>query len=58
MLKKCQSLKVDPVGFGIFSRAHQYKAYKQAQERWADVFAEADVNVKVKLTLKSSGATK
>ncbi|MGF9914742.1 Ger(x)C family spore germination protein [Paenibacillus ehimensis] len=58
LLKKCQSLKVDPVGFGIFARAYQYKAYKQAQERWADVFAEADVNVKVKLTLKSSGATK
>ncbi|WP_163859355.1 Ger(x)C family spore germination protein [Paenibacillus elgii] len=58
LVKKFQSLKVDPVGFGIYARAHQYKEYKQVQEQWGDVFAKADVNVKVKLTLKSSGAIK
>ncbi|KPV60829.1 hypothetical protein QJ48_03405 [Paenibacillus sp. A3] len=58
LVKKFQSQKVDPVGFGIYARAHQYKAYKQVQQQWADVFAKSDVNVKVKLTLKSSGATK
>lgn len=58
LVKKFQSLKVDPVGFGIHARAHQYKAYKQVQQQWPDVFAKADVNVKVKLTLKSGGATK
>ncbi len=58
LLKKCQSLKVDPVGFGIYARAHQYKAYKQVQEHWGDTLAEADVKFKVKLTLKSSGTTK
>ncbi|MCP1307505.1 Ger(x)C family spore germination protein [Paenibacillus tyrfis] len=58
VLKKFQSQKVDPVGFGIYARAHHYKEYKQVQQQWPEVFAKADVNVKVKLTLKSSGATK
>ncbi|WP_088830101.1 Ger(x)C family spore germination protein [Paenibacillus tyrfis] len=58
LVKKFQSLKIDPVGFGIIARAYQYKEFKQVQEQWGDVFAKADVNVKVKLTLKSSGAIK
>ncbi|MFB6364903.1 Ger(x)C family spore germination protein [Paenibacillus elgii] len=58
LVKKFQSLKVDPVGFGIFARAYQFKAFKQVQEEWGNAFAKADVNVKVKLTLKSSGAIK
>ncbi|MFB0841551.1 Ger(x)C family spore germination protein [Paenibacillus oleatilyticus] len=58
LVKKFQSQQLDPVGFGIYARAHQYKAYRQVQQQWGDAFAKADVNVKVKLTLKSSGAIK
>ncbi|MCM3782282.1 Ger(x)C family spore germination protein [Neobacillus mesonae] len=56
LIKKFQKLKVDPVGFGLYSRAYQYPFYKEAENRWGDELSDAQFEVEVHLRIGSSGA--
>ncbi|MCD9025350.1 Ger(x)C family spore germination protein [Cohnella silvisoli] len=58
LIDKIQAAKIDPVGFGLYARAKQYRQWKGVQDRWGEAFSKADVNVKVKVRVMSMGATK
>ncbi|MEK3884474.1 Ger(x)C family spore germination C-terminal domain-containing protein [Paenibacillus sp. PL2-23] len=55
VIQKAQKWRVDPFGFGLYARAYTYKEWKPVQDRWAEVFAEAAVEVSVETILQDSG---
>ncbi|REE85146.1 Ger(x)C family germination protein [Paenibacillus taihuensis] len=55
LISKCQRASVDPFGFGLYARAYQYKSWKSVQNEWDKAFAEAEVGVHVKTSIKSFG---
>ncbi|SFS57537.1 Ger(x)C family spore germination protein [Paenibacillus sp. BC26] len=55
IIRKCQDQKIDPFGFGLYARAYQYKAWKPIQNEWANAFSDAEVNIKLKVSIKSTG---
>ncbi|MFC3801561.1 Ger(x)C family spore germination protein [Cohnella sp. GCM10012308] len=58
LIAKLQQKKVDPVGFGIYARAHQYKQFKQVKENWGEAFGQADVQVRVSVSFADEGSVK
>lgn len=58
LIRKFQSARIDPVGFGLYARAYEYRRWKQVEDRWGDAMSKADVNVKVAVTLIDMGLTK
>ncbi len=57
-IRKIQAKKIDPVGFGLYARAHEYRRWKEVEDRWGEALSKADVNVKVRATLIGTGLTK
>ncbi|CAG7600532.1 Spore germination protein A3 [Paenibacillus solanacearum] len=57
LIAKCQSHRVDPVGFGLHARAFQYAAWKSVQDQWDTAFAKAKIGVKVHIDMQSAGVT-
>ncbi|MBP3961543.1 Ger(x)C family spore germination protein [Paenibacillus lignilyticus] len=55
LIHRCQDKQIDPFGFGIYARAYQYKAWKPVQDDWGAAFADANVNIKLKVAIKSTG---
>lgn len=53
-----QKRQIDPLGLGLYARAHQYKAWKQVQDDWGKAFSEAEVNVKVQVQIRNMGTLK
>lgn len=58
LIKKIQDNKIDPIGLGLHARAYQYQQYKKVEDHWAEVLAEANINVSLDVEIKSMGATK
>lgn len=58
IVRKIQLHKIDPIGLGLYARAHQYDAWKQVQDDWGEQMAKADIRVSVKAILKNMGAAK
>lgn len=57
LIKQFQKQKVDPVGFGVYARAYQYKEWKKVQDDWPAAFAKAEVRVKPVISIKGIGIT-
>jgi Ger(x)C family germination protein len=55
---KFQKHQIDPIGLGLFARAHEYEAWKKVDDRWGEVFAKAEVNVHVNPIVKDVGEVK
>jgi len=45
IVRKMQKYEVDPIGFGLYARAYEYKTFKK-QKSWAKAFAKADINIR------------
>ncbi len=58
LIDKLQKNAVDPVGFGIYARAYQYKAFLQVKDDWGKAFSESDVRVKVQVSFADEGSVK
>ncbi|MET3698697.1 Ger(x)C family germination protein [Bacillus oleivorans] len=58
LIGKIQKNNLDPIGLGLYARAFQYKEYKKVEDHWADVLAEAKINVTVDAELVARGAIK
>jgi Ger(x)C family germination protein len=58
LVRTLQAQKIDPIGLGLYARAHEYKQYKDVQEKWGEALAEADIQVAVKVTIRSMGPVK
>ncbi|NOU77256.1 Ger(x)C family spore germination protein [Paenibacillus sp. LMG 31458] len=57
LIKKAQKNQVDPFGFGIYVRAHDYKNWKKVEDNWGKALSEATVNVSPKVAIKSIGVS-
>ena len=58
LIKRFQENKIDPIGLGIRARAFEYKHYKKVEDYWPEAFAEADVDISVKVEINTLGAIK
>ncbi|UVI28371.1 Ger(x)C family spore germination protein [Paenibacillus spongiae] len=58
LIKKFQTAKIDPIGFGLYARAYEYPHWLKVQDRWGEVFSEAEVNVKTDVKIQSMGSIK
>lgn len=57
LIKKAQKHQVDPFGFGIYVRAHDYKNWKKVENNWGQALSEATVKVSPKVAIKSIGVS-
>lgn len=58
LLKKIQKHQIDPIGLGLYARAHEYRQYKKVENHWGEALSEADIQVSVKVILGSIGPVK
>ncbi|SCW31410.1 germination protein, Ger(x)C family [Paenibacillus tianmuensis] len=58
MIRSFQKHQVDPIGLGLYARAHEYQAYKKVQEHWGEALAKADVKLSVKTEIVDMGPAK
>ncbi|GED25369.1 hypothetical protein BAG01nite_14710 [Brevibacillus agri] len=57
VLRKLQTLGVDPIGFGLRYRATHYEREKD-WERWKAIYPRLDWQIKVNIDLVGSGGIK
>ncbi|WP_282938387.1 Ger(x)C family spore germination protein [Paenibacillus sp. RC67] len=55
LIKNMQKHKADPVGYGVWARAYQYKAWSEVKNHWHEAWSKADVKVTVGVKIKGSG---
>lgn len=54
VVKKMQKYEVDPVGFGLYARAYEYKQF-QKQKSWPKAFAKAKIDIHPTVEIISYG---
>jgi Ger(x)C family germination protein len=55
LIAKLQKNKIDPIGLGVYARAYHYKQFMEVEDHWGEALADADINVKVYLTIGATG---
>lgn len=58
LIGKLQKYKVDPVGFGNYARAFENGAFEKAKADWGKSFGEADVSLRIDVSLADEGSVK
>lgn len=58
LIKKIQADKIDPIGLGLYARAHEYSHFKDVEDHWGETLAKADIRVSVKTIIGAMGAVK
>ncbi|MZQ82443.1 Ger(x)C family spore germination protein [Paenibacillus sp. 5J-6] len=58
LIDKFQKYQIDPIGLGLFARAHEYEAWKKVDDHWGEVLAKSEVNVHVNAVVKDVGEVK
>ncbi|MEW9700011.1 Ger(x)C family spore germination protein [Paenibacillus sp. SI8] len=58
LIHKIQEHKIDPIGLGLYARAHAYIPYMEVEDHWGEALAKADIHIAVRVTLTSSGPVK
>ncbi|MNG37666.1 hypothetical protein D3C84_1250870 [compost metagenome] len=58
LIKKIQQNQIDPIGLGLYARAHEYRQYKKVEEHWGETLSEADIHLTVKVKIGSTGPMK
>lgn len=57
MVKKIQKQKVDPMCFGMYAQAFQYREWKKVEDDWGKAFAKAEVNIMPVVHIRSFGVS-
>lgn len=55
LIERFQKRRIDPIGLGIYARAHEYPHFRKIQDRWSEAFAQAKIDVKVEVKIKAMG---
>lgn len=55
LIRAVQAQKIDPIGLGLYARAHEYGQFKKVREHWGEALAKADIQVAVSVTIRSMG---
>jgi Ger(x)C family germination protein len=58
LILKIKKHRIDPIGLGLYARAHEYKQYKSVEEHWGETVAKSDIRVEVNVEIGSSGPVK
>lgn len=58
LIKNIQEHQIDPIGLGLYARAHEYSQYKKVEDHWGEALSKADIHVSVKVILGSMGPVK
>lgn len=58
LIKKIQKHKIDPIGLGLYARAHEYKEWQKVQDDWGEALSKAEMKINVKVKVKSMGPVK
>ncbi|WP_054024012.1 Ger(x)C family spore germination protein [Bacillus sp. FJAT-28004] len=58
IIGKLQKNKIDPIGLGVYARAHEYEEFCKVEDQWGEAFSNAEVNVKVDIEINSMGPIK
>jgi Ger(x)C family germination protein len=58
LIKNIQEHQIDPIGLGLYARAHEYSQYKKMEDHWGEALSKADIHVAVKVTIESMGPMK
>lgn len=58
LIKKIQQNQIDPIGLGLYARAHEYRQYKKVEEHWGETLSEADIHLAVKVKINGMGPMK
>ncbi|BBH18841.1 germination protein GerYC [Paenibacillus baekrokdamisoli] len=58
VIKMLQLHKIDPIGLGLYARAHEYQAYQKVEDHWGDALANANINVSVDIKIVTLGPVK
>ena len=58
VIKTIQKHEIDPIGLGIYARAFEYKEFKKVEDNWGEAVKDADINVKLDLTIGAMGPVK
>lgn len=58
LIKDIQNHQIDPIGLGLYARAHEYSQYKKVEDHWGEALSKADIHVSVKVILGSMGPVK
>jgi Ger(x)C family germination protein len=58
LIKNIQKHQIDPIGFGLYARAHEYSQYKKVEDHWGEALSKADIHVSVKVIIGSMGPVK
>ncbi|WP_231563667.1 MULTISPECIES: Ger(x)C family spore germination protein [Anoxybacillus] len=54
VVKKLQTYEADPIGFGLYARAYEYRQF-QKQKSWSKAFAKAEINIRPTVEIISYG---
>lgn len=55
LLEQCQKNHVDPIGLGIYARAHAYPQWKKVEDDWPSAFSDAIIEIHPKVKVDSIG---
>jgi Ger(x)C family germination protein len=58
LIKRIQADKIDPIGLGLYARAHEYSHFKKVEDHWGETLAKADIHVSVKTIIGAMGTVK
>ncbi|CAN7256959.1 Ger(x)C family spore germination protein [Paenibacillus sp. LjRoot56] len=58
LIKNFQKYHIDPIGLGLYARAHEYSQYKKVEDHWGEALSEADIHISVKVILGGIGTMK
>ncbi|MEW9109979.1 MAG: Ger(x)C family spore germination protein [Cytobacillus gottheilii] len=55
LVKSFQDNGIDPVGFGEYARAFQYKHWNKVSDNWGDAFGKSNITIDVSVRIKDEG---
>lgn len=58
LIRAIQSHQIDPIGLGLYARAYEYNQYKEVQDSWGKALSKADIDISVKVNIRSMGPVK
>lgn len=55
IVKIIQSNKIDPIGFSMYARAHQYQQWKMHQKNWGNEISNSNIKIKTLIKIGNTG---
>ncbi|PEV57436.1 hypothetical protein COJ79_03365 [Bacillus thuringiensis] len=58
LIKKVKRANIDPIGFGLYARAFQYKNWVPYEQNWGKELSKANIDIKVNVKVRDVGSIK